>query len=240
VSAIVDRLEGIAGVLEVGPGPGVLTSPITRAGIEVVAVEIDPIALSALSETAPAATVVRGDALESDLGALLDRLPTPRAVVSNMPYNITGPLLTKFAACRDRYARAVLMMQREVGTRIVARVGTAEYGSLSVFLQSQFRIAKVVDVPPSAFFPPPKVSSVVLELTSLANHPTDAFFGLVRAGFAQPRKTLANNLLAFGLDRERIAGLLSDCGLPSTVRPHQVDLATWQRMSEYLESDGRR
>lgn len=232
------RLDGCAGVLEVGPGPGVLTGPITRGGLAVTAVEIDPIAISALAESAPAANVVPGDALEVDLGSLLDELGPPRALVSNMPYNITGPLLTVFAECRDKYAKAILMMQREVGARLTAGVGTAAFGSLSVFMQSQFRIEKVIDVPPSAFYPPPKVSSVVLQLTPLPGHPSAGFFRLVRAGFTQPRKTLANNLLAFGIDRLRVDELLSALGKPPTVRPHEIALDDWRRLAEYLERDG--
>lgn len=239
VDAIVGRLEGMAGVLEVGPGPGVLTRPISQAGIDVLAVEIDPVALSALAESAPRAKVISGDALEIDLSSLLEQMPNPRAVVSNIPYNITGPLLTAFAACRGKYERAALMMQREVGTRLVAKVGNSDFGSLSVFIQSQFRIVKVVDVPPSAFLPPPKVSSVVLELTPLPDQPSEDFFRLIRAGFTQPRKTLANNFLAIGLERPRVARLLADLGHPPTIRPHQVGLDDWRRMSEYLETDER-
>lgn len=239
MAAIVGRLDGMASVLEVGPGPGVLTRPICQTAMDVVAVEIDPVAISALAESAPRARVLPGDALEIDLGSLLEQMPNPRAVVSNMPYNITGPLLTAFAGCRGRYERAILMMQREVGARLLAKPGGTDFGSLSVFIQSQFRIVKVADVPPSAFLPPPKVSSVVLELTPLPDQPSARFFELVRAGFVQPRKTLANNLLAFGLERPYVDRILADLGHPPAIRPHQVRLDEWRRMSEYLETDER-
>lgn len=236
VDAIVDRLGGYAGLLEVGPGPGVLTCRLAETADKLIAVEVDAIAVSALGETAPRAEVVHGDALAIDLGELLSRLPPPTALVSNMPYNITGPLLTAFAEARAGFTRAVLMMQREVGSRILARCGSSEFGSLSVYLQSQFAIEKVVDAPPGCFFPPPKVESVVLQLTPRVegppSEPERRFFALVRAGFRQPRKTLVNNLTGFrGLVREDAEALVVRHGLDPRVRPHQVPVETWQAMA---------
>lgn len=227
VDAVLLRLDGVAGILEVGPGPGVLTSPMSERA-QVLAVEVDPIAVSALAESAPRAEVVAGDALKVDLAGLLDRLPEPRALVSNMPYNITGPLLTRFAELRRGFAKAVLMMQREVGKRLTAEAGSSEFGSLSVFIQSQFEVRRVCDAPPGAFYPPPKVSSVVLELVPNAAVPSPWFFELVRLGFAQPRKTLANNFSAAGLSRDAIEAL----GLDASVRPHQVPVATWHHLAQ--------
>lgn len=231
VEAILTRitdptLDRPRSALEVGPGPGVLTTGLSDRVDHVVAVEVDPIAVSALSESAPRATVHHADALRIDLRSLLVDLPEPRVLVSNMPYNITGPLLARFAAIRDLYQRAVLMMQLEVGRKILAQAGNSEMGSLSIAMQTQFEIRKVIDAPAGAFFPPPKVESIVLEFIPRPAEPDEEeFLGFVRQGFSQPRKTLANNLRG-RLDPGRLEGL----GLSPTVRPHQIDRETWQKL----------
>ncbi len=236
VQAIVQAAASPAGVLEVGPGPGVLTRPLSELSERLVALEVDAGFAAMLADTAPRAEVRRADALQVDLAAVLAELPEPRALVSNMPYNITGPLLTAFAGVRGLYARAVLMMQREVGVRVLAQPGSRERGSLSVFLQAQFQISKVVAAPRSAFLPPPKVESVVLlfepKPTGLDEATEERFFRLVRAGFTQPRKTLHNNLVAgLRLEREEAARRIAAVGLEPSVRPHQLTMDAWYRLA---------
>jgi 16S rRNA (adenine1518-N6/adenine1519-N6)-dimethyltransferase len=234
VAAIARELEGYAGLLEIGPGPGVLTQPLSERAERMIALEVDSIAVRALAESAPRAEVRHQDALSSDLRAIFAELPSPRALVSNMPYNLTGPLFGVFAAARGAYDRAVLMMQREVGEKAMARAGSPEYGGLSVFLQAQFAIRRVTTVPPGAFFPPPKVESVVLRLDPLPASPNEEFFfALVREGFAQPRKTLANNL-ANRLAREDLSRWLSDRGHKTTARPHELDLEDWRALAAWI------
>jgi 16S rRNA (adenine1518-N6/adenine1519-N6)-dimethyltransferase len=230
VQGIVSRCMGCAGILEIGPGPGVLTSPLSSFS-HVIALEVDEAMIDALGESAPEADVRRADALKADLTAILTELAAPRAVVSNLPYYITGPLLTAVAGARRSFDRAVLMMQKEVGMRVLAPAGSSERGSLSVFLQAQFAISKVLDVPAGAFYPPPKVDSVVLEFVPLESDLGDDFFGFVRMGFTQPRKTLANNL-ATGLKvaREAVHEWLRACGLDERVRAQELDLDAWRRL----------
>lgn len=233
VSKIVARCEGLAGVLEVGPGPGVLTRPLALLGLQVTAVEIDTSILGVLAEMAPTANVVQGDALTTDLASLLGELTEPRGIVSNMPYNITGPLLGVFASCRHLCTKAVLMMQREVAEKILALPGDRTRGSLSVALQAQFKITKVCNVPPGAFLPPPKVDSIVLECSPSVfadgEEELTRILAIVRTGFTQPRKTLHNNLVAqFGAEetRRRIA----EAGLDERIRPHQLTWDEWLRV----------
>ena len=218
-------------ILEVGPGPGVLTAELSSQ-YKVTAVEIDPIAVSALTESAPRAKVIVGDALCTDLAVVLGELPEPRMIVSNMPYNITGPLLTSFTALRKQVAGMIVMMQKEVAQRILAQPGDREMGSLSVMLQSRFEISKVSDAPAGAFYPPPKVDSCVLQLTPIQTGWADAFDQfherIVRQGFAQPRKTLANNLKAHSFDP-------SVEGWNPTIRPHQLTIANWETLARALE-----
>lgn len=238
VDAIAARLEGYAGALEIGPGPGVLTSALSSRIPHVRALEIDERMVGALAESAPSVEVVRGDALGTNLEDLLLDLPTPRAIVSNLPYYITGPLITRIAEVRAHYSRAVLMMQREVGTRILAPPKNSDRGSLSVYLQIQFEISKVADVPPGSFWPPPKVDSIVLEFmpkeTGLSPQDKLAFFRLVRGSFKQPRKTLANNLGAMGFSREAVEAALVAAGLDVRARPADPDLGEWRELFEHL------
>lgn len=178
-----------------------------------------------MKEQAPKATIVQGDVLKTDLRTLLYELPGPRCIVSNMPYNITGPLLEKVTECRDLIKCAVLMMQKEVGERILARPGTPERGALSVAMQLQFEIKKVCDAKAGAFNPPPKVDSIVLEFTPKP-FGDQHVLAIVRAGFTQPRKTLANNLSTH-YDKSKI-------GLPANIRPHQLTNDQWVELASRL------
>lgn len=146
-----------------------------------------------------------------------------------MPYNITGPLLGKFSECKGLYRNAVLMMQKEVGDRILAGPGKSERGSLSVSMQLQFKITKVCDAPAGAFLPPPKVDSVVLDFVPLP-FSDERVLEVVRTGFTQPRKTLANNLQALRV-REEIERAIQSLGLDLRVRPHQLTNEQWVELA---------
>lgn len=239
VDAIVGRLEGFEGVLEIGPGPGVLTAPLS-ARSHVVALELDPQMAGVLAESAPRADVRLEDAAKADLAAILDALPAPRAVVSNLPYYLTGLLLQAVADAHAHFDKAVLMMQREVAQRILAGPGERERGSLSVYLQARFRLSKVCEVPAGAFLPPPKVDSWVLEFAPTRSPLPEAFFRFVRAGFAQPRKTLANNLAASGrYARAAVEDALGREAHSPTVRAHMLSLEHWERLFDRLGGAGR-
>jgi 16S rRNA (adenine1518-N6/adenine1519-N6)-dimethyltransferase len=217
VGKILAAASGCAGVLEVGPGPGVLTGPLS-AMARVKAIEVDSRMAPLLAEAAPEAEIVWQDALKSDWRGALKELPEPRAVVSNMPYNVTGPLLDRVECVADLIDRAVLMMQREVGEKILAQPGDRRRGALSVVFEAAFTVSRVSLVPPGAFLPPPKVESVVLLFRPTGAQLTDHEREVVRTGFRQPRKTLANNL-----------GVRDMGGLPPTVRPHELTLEQWRQ-----------
>lgn len=232
VDAIVAAASSCRGVLEIGPGPGVLTGPLSEAVERVIAVELDSTMPRLLAESAPRAEVFRQDALKADLHAILAELPAPRAVVSNLPYYITGPLLGRIADARAGLDVAVLMMQREVADRILAKPGMRERGSLSVALQSQFEISRVANVPAGAFLPPPKVDSAVLRLVPRSDGLDDEALKVVRLGFAQPRKTLVNNLVAgLRVPREVAVERVEAIGLLETVRPAELTEAQWAKLS---------
>jgi 16S rRNA (adenine1518-N6/adenine1519-N6)-dimethyltransferase len=124
------------------------------------------------------------------------------------------------------------MMQKEVGERILAQPGTPERGALSVSMQLNYAIRKVCDAPAGAFLPPPKVDSVVLDFLPSVD-PPERTIEVVRTGFIQPRKTLANNLLALGL-REETEVALDRLHLDRRIRPHQLTNDQWIALSEIV------
>lgn len=228
VSKIIDATAESVSALEVGPGPGVLSQALTRKFEQVTLVELDDRMEALLSESAPKARFVKGDALQADLSVLLQELPEPRALVSNLPYYITGPLLERFAGVRAHFTVGVFMMQREVGVRILAKPGNRERGALSVMLQTQFDISKVADVPPGAFVPPPKVQSIVLSFRPRFVELPPSFERMVRAGFSQPRKTLANNLMAnLRMEKATVEATLTAAGIDPMLRPHELNHDQW-------------
>lgn len=186
--------------------------------------------LCLLAKSAPDAHIVAADALHTDLGLLLDELPGPRGLVSNIPYYITGPLLERFAAVRDRYERAVVMVQREVAARIAAKPGHTDRGALSVLLQAEFEIRTVVQAPARDFLPPPKVDSTVLSLTPRTTS-ADPIREIVRLGFAQRRKTLANNLAGRFESREEAEDRLYELGIGVQARAQELSEEEWIKLA---------
>ena len=235
VSQILTACSGFSSVLEIGPGPGILTEGLSKTATDLVAVELDPRMLPMLKVTAPNCRVIQGDALRVNLPEILDGLPEPRLVVSNMPYYITGPLLEVFARARGHFSKAVLMMQLEVGNKIIARPGKRERGALSINLQTQFTIKRLMDVPAKHFLPPPKVDSVVLEFTPRFDEFSDQFFKIVKAGCSQPRKTLANNLTnTLRLDRVEVTAQIESIGLIPTIRGNELTEADWLALEKAM------
>jgi 16S rRNA (adenine1518-N6/adenine1519-N6)-dimethyltransferase len=215
-------------VFEIGPGPGGLTRSLLRAGAgHVTAVEFDPRAVTALQELAEAAdgrlSILQGDALETDLTTLSD---APRAIVANLPYNIATPLLIGWLRqLREQpgsYSAMTLMFQREVADRIIAPPGGKAYGRLSVLVQWLCRAKRVFDIPPSAFVPPPKVTSSVVRFEPLPLPPDapalPAVEALTAAAFGQRRKMLRSSLKGWELQ-------MQDLGIDETLRAEQLAVA---------------
>lgn len=236
VKEIVDAAGEYKTCLEVGPGPGILTTFLAKKAESMFAVEFDERMLPLLKDSAPTCQVTHGDALKVDMRQILEGTSQPRALVSNMPYYITGPLLERFAGIRDAFDVAVLMMQKEVGIKIVAKPGERERGALSVMLQTQFNISKVLKVPPGAFMPPPKVESVVLKLTPRHIELPTSFERVVRAGHSQPRKTLTNCLAAtFRQERSVIQVVTEQAELTESARGFELTESQWVKLSEVIE-----
>lgn len=226
---VIDRIVDAAGVgegsrvLEIGPGPGVLTAALLRAGAQVTAIELDRDCAAHIRSVLPSVRLVEGDATAVDLADLLDG--DGWRCVSNLPYNVGTRILMQLLDQPDRFDRHVLMLQREVGERMLAPPGDRKRGSLSVAVQARAEVERVTRVPPGAFRPPPKVDSVVLRLQPHAEPPPPGLDDLLRVAFRAPRKTLQNNLKA--LLGDRTAGILDDLGLSGRARPAELDLAAW-------------
>ena len=236
------------GALEIGPGIGPLTVQLAQRAGKVVSVELDSSLLPILGETlAPFdnVEVIPGDAMKLDLAALAaERFPglTPVAC-ANLPYNITTPVITALieAGC---FASITVMIQREVAKRICAEPGTADYGAFSLFCQYHTTPEYLFEVPPECFLPAPKVTSAVIRLVP-RSEPVQTlvdetlFFQVVRASFAQRRKTLLNGLsAAYGdrLDKEQLRQAMSAAGLPEGIRGERLGIAEFAALACELQA----
>lgn len=227
-------LEAQHTVLEVGPGLGVLTRELAARAGRVVAVELDRRMLEVLDETladVSNVTLIAGDALRFDFASL----PQGALLVANLPYNIATPLIVR-ALTSTRLARLVVMVQREVAERLCAQPGTPAYGALSLVVRHFGRARKVRDVPPAAFFPPPKVVSSIVRLeVDPAAQPNPALFDFIHSGFRHRRKTLRKNLQLAGYAPAAIEAALAELKLPLAVRAEALELATftalWRRLT---------
>ena len=187
-------------VVELGPGLGHLTRRLLARDARVIAVERDRDMVRVLEDLAlPNLTVVAANAATVDFAQVAGGGPV--TVVGNLPYHLTSPILFRVLEQRDAVLRAVFTLQQEVVTRLAAPPGNRDYGLLSVLLGLWFRVEELFSVPAHLFYPPPKVDSAVVRLTRLDSPRApvaspERFIQLVKAGFAQRRKTLFNSLKA--------------------------------------------
>lgn len=184
--------------VELGPGLGHLTHYLLASGAKVTAVERDRDMVRALNEQRfEGLTVVEGNAAETDFAKVANAEQV--VVVGNLPYHLSSPILFEVLDQVDHVPRAVFTLQKEVVDRLAAEPGNRDYGILTVMLGLRFRVENVFDVPAHLFHPPPKVDSAVLKLTRLEKPRAEVkdelrFRKVVKAGFAQRRKTLSNSL----------------------------------------------
>ncbi len=206
-------------VLEVGPGIGTLTQGLAQSGADVTAIELDRRLLEVLDTTLASydnVRIVHGDVLKLDVPAIMNHKPFK--VVANLPYYITTPIIMSLLESKLPIERLVVMVQKEVALRMVAKPGTKDYGALSVAVQYYTEPDIVLDVPPKSFLPAPAVTSSVIRCVLRDKPPVDVideklFFRVVKAGFAQRRKTFANTMKTTGLSKDRIEELLAKANI---------------------------
>jgi len=230
-------------VLEIGPGPGVLTALLAAQELTLTAVEIDARAVEALRarfprERFPHVDIIHADILSWDITAVHPSAAVPLRCIGNLPYNITSQILFRLFDAAEHVEDAVLMMQREVAERLTAEPGGKDYGILSVFTQLHGEVRRSFNVSPNVFMPRPAVWSSVVHLhlrgDRLAHIQNYSFFrSIVKATFGQRRKTIANSLRHTGIDRAAVG---SEAEQYLTKRPEQLSVDEFIILSNSIEA----
>ncbi|GAB4546366.1 MAG: 16S rRNA (adenine(1518)-N(6)/adenine(1519)-N(6)) -dimethyltransferase RsmA [Pleurocapsa sp.] len=235
-------------ILEIGPGTGILTTRILPEVAALVAVEIDRNLCQKLVKKLGQIDnflILQGDFLNLELESSLNAFPkfqNPNKVVANIPYNITGPIIEKLLGkiakpAIKQYESIVLLVQREVGERLVATPGSKAFGALSIRVQYLASCELICDVPAKAFYPPPKVDSVVVRLQPRAiknsAHNPRQLETLITLGFANRRKMLRNNLKSL-ITIEELNKVLTKLNLNTQSRAENLSLQDWIMLSNHL------
>ena len=240
---VADLNEGV-GVIEIGPGIGALTEFIARRAKKVVAYEIDARLIPILDETlAPYHNVeiIHQDILKADVAQMIEeqfKEVKQIAVVANLPYYITTPILMGLIEKNLPIDRYITMMQTEVARRLSAQPSTKDYNALSIAVQYYTEAKIVLNVPKTVFIPAPNVDSSVVRLTRRQKPAVlvldEAFFmEFVHAAFKQRRKTIQNNLSSHfdSLTKEQISELLKEAGILPTRRGESLSIAEFARVA---------
>ena len=234
------------GVIEIGPGIGVLTAELSKRAKRVIAIELDerlkkilPVTLADCDNV----EIIYGDVLRTDLKALIAEKfsdCTRVAVCANLPYYITSPIVMSLLESKLPIDSITVMVQKEAAERLCAKVGTREAGAVSAAVSYYAEPEILFGVSKGSFMPPPKVDSAVIQLHIRENPPVKVldeakFFRLIRASFAQRRKTLVNTVSnTAGIDKESIKKALSQLGLSETVRGERLTLEELAELSNLL------
>lgn len=246
---IADAADIEDGVLEIGPGFGVLTKRLCETGKKVVSVEIDKRLIPVLEFTLAEfdnVKIIEKDILKTDVKALIDEEFGGKriSVAANLPYYITTPIITKLIEEKLPIKNIVVMVQKEVAERIAAKPGKKDYGAISVLCQYYTNPRLVTIVPKGSFYPAPKVDSAVLCMEVQDKPNVDVmdeklFFKVVRAAFAQRRKTLLNCLSsAFSCSKDELSEILLAVGIEPTVRGEKLGLSEFGRIADELKKCG--
>ena len=232
------------GVLEIGPGVGVLTRELARQAGQVVAVELDDRLPPVLAETLAGqdnVSFVWGDCMKLDLHALIKEKfgDRPVAVCANLPYYITSPIIMMLLESRLPVENITVMVQKEAAQRLCAAPGTREAGAVTLAVQYYAEAETLFSVSRGSFMPAPNVDSAVIRLTRRKTPPCEVtdeavLFCLIRAGFNQRRKTLLNSLTGAGYSKERLSAAFAAAGISPTARAEQLTLPEWAGLANAL------
>ncbi len=235
-------------ILEIGPGQGAMTRELVASGANLLAIELDRRYAPLLAKEFAAndrVRIVEADILKTDLPPLLITAENSRwKVAANLPYNISSQVLLKFLETPALFSDLVLMLQKEVGDRLIAPPACKEYGILTLFCSLHFDITRKFIVKPGSFFPVPKVDSVVLHFHGLPAPRVDVgdeqlFRRIVKAAFAQRRKTLWNCLKAAGfVADDLLAGILANCNIAPQRRGETLSLAEFACLTQAVLAAG--
>lgn len=230
-------------VVEIGSGLGALTIPILPHIYHLLAVEKDPLLINILKEKfsfeeKQKITFISGDVLKLNFEEIYEKFEQKIRILGNLPYNISSPFLEKLVINRDFIKNAILMFQFEVAQRLIAGPKKKEYGALSIISQYYARISPLIKVKRDAFYPKPKVDSMVLEIDFERPYPSQAendesFRRIVRASFSCRRKTILNSLERgmLSVSREIIAKALKKCLIDPKRRAETLTIDEYIRLS---------
>ena len=233
------------GVLEIGPGIGVLTQELAKRASKVVCIELDERLLPILDETLadyPNTEVIHGDVMQVDLEAILREkfAGMPVVVCANLPYYITTPILMRLLESRLPVESITVMVQKEAADRLCAPPGSRACGAISAAIAYYAEASRVFSVAAGSFLPAPKVDSAVIRLDVRKEPPVlcrdeHFLFRVVRGAFSQRRKTAANALAsALGIGKNEVQQCLAACGLAESVRAEQLTLTQFAALSDAL------
>lgn len=233
------------GVIEIGPGIGVLTNELCKLADKVVAIELDKRLLPVLEETLGEydnLKVVNADVLELDLHKLIKEEFYGMEVVvcANLPYYITSPVIMKLLEERLPIKAVTVMVQKEAAQRICAEVGSRQSGAVTVAVNFYAKPEMLFGVSAGSFMPAPKVDSAVIRLNVLSDSPViidneEKFFAVVKAAFSQRRKILANSLCSgLSLDKAKVFEILRECGIPENIRAEKLSLQNFADIANCL------
>lgn len=235
-------------VLEIGPGFGALTQFLAPRAGKVITVEIDPFAAGVIEEVfgeCENVRLVRGDILRQDISQLLSEYinegRTVRAI-SNLPYYITSQVLIRLLTCGVDFENIVVMVQKEVASRLAAERGTKDYSAFTVLLSYYARTEKLFEVKNTCFMPRPKVDSAVMRIVPLKERPVtvtdeERFVKTVRAAFSMRRKTLLNCISSgFGIGKDEASEMIRSAGFDPSVRGETLSLEDFAALSEKMPS----
>ena len=233
-------------VIEIGPGIGGLTERLALKSRKVIAVEIDKALIPILRENlAPYDNIeiINSDILKTDLCALIEAEGCGHAkIVANLPYYITTPIIMSILENNLPVKSMTVMIQKEVGSRIRAEVGSKDYGALTLAVGYRAKAELLANVPRNSFIPRPNVDSAVINLDVLEKPPINVadeelLFKIIRATFEQRRKTIVNclfNLMNFGLSKDELGEILKGCGLNVNARGEELDLKSFAALADAL------
>lgn len=239
--------KGDEAFIEIGPGPGALTRPLAEAAASVVACELDrDLAALLRDEAIPRVRIVEGDFLKLPVETLRDTLAehapgaTQFRVAGNLPYNVASPIMFRLIDLHRQglaLTDATIMLQREVADRLLASTGTSDYSLLTVLIGHRAKVTRLLNLPPGAFRPAPKVHSAVVRLAfhdpqpAVASEPVLA--AVTSAVFSRRRKTMGNALQAYGqIGSQEAAALLEQAGIDPVRRPETLSIAEFARVAD--------
>ena len=234
------------GVIEIGPGIGVLTKELCRVAGKVVAIELDKRLFPVLGETLGEfenLEIVEGDVMELDLAALIaEKFSGMKSVkvCANLPYYITSPVIMKLLESKLPVEEIVVMVQKEAAERFCAEIGSRESGAVTVAVNYYAEAEMLFEVTKDCFYPSPKIDSAVMRLTLRDKPPVEVkdetrFFSVVKAAFAQRRKTALNSLSsALGLPKDKVLSALAEIGANEKIRAESFSLEQLAKLSEIL------